>query len=69
MIVADGGVAALAMGPRNAAGPRSIVARMSVILRTIRGEISGRDSDNQQAGSWASRVIWNVQPGNILEIR
>ena len=46
MIVLPGGVAALAVDPRTAAGPRSIVARRSVILRTVRGEISCRDSDN-----------------------
>ena len=69
MIVLPGGVAALAVGPRNAAGPRSIVANRSVILRTVRGEIRCPDSDNHWAGELVSRVIWNVQPGNILELR
>ena len=52
MIVPPEGVAALAGGPRNAAGPRSIVARRSVILRTVRGEISCRDSDNHVVECW-----------------
>ena len=52
VIVAPGGVAALAVGPRNAAGPRSIVARRSVILRTVRGEMSCRDSDNHVVECW-----------------
>ena len=52
MIVAPGGVAALAGDPRKAAGPRSIVARRSVILTNVRGEISGRDSDNHWAECW-----------------
>ena len=51
MIVAPGGVAALATGPRKAAGPRSIVASRSVILRTVCGEIRCPDSDNHWAGS------------------
>ena len=56
MTVADEGVAALALGPRNAAGPRSIVARRSVILRTVRGEISCRDNDNHWSGSWCHEL-------------
>jgi hypothetical protein len=53
VIVLPEGVAALAVGPRNAAGPKSIVARRSAILRNVRVEISCRDIDNHWAGSWA----------------
>ncbi len=84
MIVPPEGVAALAGGPRNAAGPRSIVARRSVILRTVRGEISCRDSDNHVVECWCvtsymecsareysrTSIISNsdISPSNTMEV-
>ena len=46
VIVLPEGVAALPVGLRNVARPRSIEARRSVALRTLRVKICCRDSDN-----------------------
>ena len=46
VIVLPDGVAALEVGSKNEAAPRSIVASRSVVLRTVRGEITRRDSNN-----------------------
>ena len=83
-IVAPGGVAALAGNPRNEAAPRSIAPRRSMVLRTVRGEITCRDSDNHVVECWCvtsymecsareysrSSIISNsdISPSNTMEV-
>jgi len=38
-------------------------------LRTVRGEVCCRDSNNHSMETRGLWVKWNIQPGNIFELR